>query len=63
MILIWAFGQVSPEYNHRSLSDDEFTTAQNERFFPVDELKYHGGENRGKTMLNFFETGITYINP
>ncbi len=53
-ILIWSFGQVSPEYNHRRLTDAEFTLAHNERFFPVDTLKYHGGNNRGVTTINFF---------
>lgn len=61
MVLIWAFGQVSPDYNHRSLTDEEFTTAQNEVFFPVDELKYHGGLNRAATMINFFE-GIIIVH-
>ena len=53
--LIWAFGQVSPEYHHRFLSDQEFNITQNQRFFPVDQLKYHGGKNRGATTINFFQ--------
>ena len=55
MIVIWAFGQVYPEYNHFLLSMDEFNMTQNERFFPVDQLKYHGSKNRGTTALNFFD--------
>lgn len=62
MFLIWAFGQVSPEYNHFSLSEAEFTTAQNQLFFPVDELKYHGRVNRGKTTINFFEAGMNIFD-
>ena len=58
MVLIWAFGQVYPDFNHKFLADAEFTTAQNLRFFPVDELKYHGSENRGMTTINFFEAGM-----
>ena len=58
MVLIWAFGQVYPEFNHKSLTDAEFTTAQNQRFFPVDELKYHGNKNRGLSTINFFEAGM-----
>ena len=53
--LIWAFGQVSPEYHHRFLPDQEFNITQNQRFFPVDQLKYHGGKNRGATTVNFFQ--------
>ena len=55
MMVIWAFGQVYPEYNHFLLPLDEFSVAQNERFFPVDQLKYHGSKNRGTTALNFFD--------
>ena len=55
LTLIWAFGQVYPEYHHRLLSDAEFNNTQNQRFFPVDQLKYHGGKNRGGTIINFFE--------
>ena len=54
-LLIWAFGQVSPEYHHRFLTDAEFNVTQNQRFFPVDQLKYHGGKNRGATTINFFQ--------
>ena len=53
--LIWAFGQVSPEYHHRFLIDQEFNVTQNQRFFPVDQLKYHGGKNRGATTINFIQ--------
>ena len=64
MLLIWAFGQVYPDYHHRSITEEEFSTEQNQRFFPVDELKYHGGLNRGKTTINFFDAGmIQYHNP
>ena len=59
MVLIWAFGQVYPDFNHKFLTDAEFTTAQNLRFFPVDELKYHGSENRGMSTINFFEAGMS----
>ena len=55
MVLIWAFGQVSPEYSHWSLSDAEFNLTQNQHFFPIDQLKYHGNKNRGATTINFFE--------
>ena len=61
MVFIWAFGQVYPEYNHRLLTDDEFTTAQNQRFYPVDELKYHGShDHRGMITINFFEAGTNF---
>ena len=53
--LIWAFGQVSPEYHHRFFTDAEFNVTQNQRFFPVDQLKYHGGKNRGATTINFYQ--------
>ena len=53
--LIWAFGQVYPDYSHWRLSEDEFNKTQNQRFFPVDQLKYHGNKNRGVTSINFFE--------
>ena len=58
MVLIWAFGQ---DFNHKFLTDAEFTTAQNLRFFPVDELKYHGSENRGLSTINFFEAGMNIV--
>lgn len=60
MTLIWAFGQVYPEYNHLFLSHAEFSITQNQLFFPIDELKYHGSINRGVTTINFFnaETGM-----
>ena len=60
--LIWAFGQVSPEYHHRFLAAQEFNITQNQRFFPVDQLKYHGGKNRGTTTINYFQGDTGTLN-
>lgn len=53
MVVIWSFGQVYPDYNHWPASGIEAGTAQNERFYQPDELKYHGSRNRGGTTINF----------
>ena len=52
--VIWAFGQVFPNYFHRPWSGIEAGTAQNDRFYQEDELKYHGTRDRGATSINFF---------
>ena len=52
--VIWSFGQVFPDYFHRPWSGIEAGTAQNERFYQEDELKYHGTRDRGATSVNFF---------
>ena len=57
--MIWAFGQVFPDYFHRPWSGIEAGTAQNARFYSEDELKYHGTRNRGATSINFFGKSIT----
>ena len=54
MVLIWAFGQVYPDYYHWPSSGIEAGTVQNDRFYKPDELKYHGTRNRGATTINFF---------
>ena len=59
MNVIWSFGQVFPDYYHSPGSGIEAGTAQNNRFYQPDEIKYHGGNNRGSTSLNFF--GKQYI--
>ena len=56
--VIWAFGQMYPDYFHRPWSGIEAGTAQNDRFYQEDELKYHGTRDRGATSINFF--GKTY---
>lgn len=56
--VIWAFGQVFPDYFHSPQSGIEVGTAQNDRFYQPDELKYHGTRDRGATRINFF--GKTY---
>ena len=60
MHLIWAFGQVFPDYNHFPNSGLESGTAGNDRFYKPDELKYHGINNRGATTINFFGKGVTH---
>ena len=52
--VIWAFGQVYPDYFHNPGSGIEAGTARNDRFYKEDELKYHGTRNRGATGINFF---------
>ena len=54
MRVIWSFGQVYPDYFHSPASGIESGTAQNDRFYQPDELKYHGSRNRGATSANFF---------
>ena len=54
MAVIWSFGQVHPDYFHSPASGIESGTAQNDRFYQPDELKYHGTRNRGATSVNFF---------
>ena len=56
--MIWAFGQVFPDYFHSPRSGIEVGTIQNDRFYQPDELKYHGTRNRGVSSINFF--GKTY---
>ena len=52
--MIWAFGQVFPDYFHSPQSGIEAGTAQNDRFYSEDELKYHGTRDRGVISINFF---------
>ena len=54
MRVIWSHGQVFPDYFHWPRSGIEAGTAPNEQFYQPDEIKYHGGRNRGATSLNFF---------
>ena len=54
MDVIWSFGQVYPDYFHTPASGIEAGTAQNMRFYQPDEIKYHGGHNRGRSTINFF---------
>ena len=54
MRVIWSHGQVFPDYFHWPRSGIEAGTAPNEQFYQPDEIKYHGGRNRGVTSLNFF---------
>ena len=54
MDVIWSFGQVYPDYFHTPASGIEAGTAQNTRFYQPDEIKYHGGRNRGRSTINFF---------
>lgn len=54
MHFIWSMGQVFPDYFHRPSSGVEVGTADNQRFYMPDEIKYHGTRNRGATTLNFY---------
>ena len=54
MRVIWSHGQVYPDYFHWPSSGIEAGTAPNDRFYQPDEIKYHGGRNRGATSINFF---------
>ena len=55
MSVIWSFGQVYPDYTHSPSSGIEAGTAENDRFYQPDEIKYHGSRNRGTTSINFFD--------
>jgi len=61
MNIIWSFGQVYPDYFHSPGSGIEAGTAQNNRFYQPDEIKYHGGRNRGATSLNFFGKQYAFV--
>ena len=61
MSVIWSFGQVYPDYFHNPGSGIEAGTAQNNRFYQPDEIKYHGGRNRGATSLNFFGKQYAFV--
>ena len=54
MRVIWAFGQIYPQYNHTPESGIEAGTVSNNMFYKPDEIKYHGSVNRGATSINFF---------
>ena len=54
MMLIWAIWQSQGEYVHRPDSGLEKGTASVTDFYRPDEVKYHGKDNRGFTMVNFF---------
>ena len=60
MMLIWAIGQSQGEYVHRPDSGLEKGTASVTDFYRPDEVKYHGKDNRGFTMVNFFGN-MTFI--
>jgi hypothetical protein len=54
MTLIWAVGQQVGKYVHKPKSGLEVGTAAVEDFYRPDEVKYHGRQNRGFTMANFY---------
>ncbi len=54
MHLIWAIGQTEGNYAHRPRSGLERGQASIQDFYRPDEVKYHGKDNRGFSMVNFY---------
>ena len=54
MTVIWAIGQLPGDYFHSPRSSLEAGEASNTNFYQPDEIKYHGGRNRGQANINFF---------
>ena len=53
-MLIWAVGQAHGDYNHIPDSGLEKGKASVQDFYRPDEVKYHGRQNRGSAIVNFF---------
>ena len=62
MRVIWSFGQDTDDFFHRPDSGLEVGTASNTMFYKPDEIKYHGGRNRGATSLNFFGEQVVSLH-
>ena len=58
MKLIWAIGQTFGNYIHKPASGLEKGKASVPDFYRPDEVKYHGKNNRGHTMVNFFDKPV-----
>ena len=52
MMLIWSVGQTHGNYNHRPKSGLERGQASVLDFYRPDEVKYHGKNNRGTSIVN-----------
>ncbi len=53
MHVIWAHGQDQGMYSHRPASGLERGEKSIPDFYRVDELKYHGKDNRGIDTIDF----------
>ena len=54
MMLIWAVGQTHGSYSHKPDSGLEKGNPSVPDFYMPDQVTYHGKENRGFAMVNFF---------